>query len=102
MKDAVIAKSFKKCGISYDIDENEDYMVFRHSDSEDDDDFEGFDNEDVTECQAAVEVADLLRPVPAVILWAIAYDKPGSSQESDFGHDTDPNSPGCWALSWKR
>ena len=54
-----------------------------------------FNNKDVTEGQAAVEIADLLRPVPAVILWAIAYDKPGSSQESDFGHDTDPNSPGC-------
>ena len=82
----IIRKSFKKCGISNDLDGSEDNMLFMESDSEEEEEFEGFTQDDI-DCvsQAAANMA------------ATTLDSSSDSEsnpESESDDYDDPMSPG--------
>ena len=79
----IVRKSFKKCGISNDLDGTEDALLFQESDSDSDADFEGFTAEDI---EAASQAAANIASTNMVL--------DSSSEDSDSEDDFDAGSPG--------
>jgi len=83
----IIRKSFRKCGISNDLDGSEDHLFAEASDTEND--FEGFTAEDIQQGQ---EFGDNVVNDPGIMNVELSDDSDIDSAHEDL--DTDYESPG--------
>ena len=84
----IIVRSFKKCGISNDLDGAEDHLLFAESDADSDaESFEGFTADEIDDAR---EVAENMAATQFELDTSSSSDS-GESSESDYD---DPMSPG--------